>query len=113
MDPSKSRRLLYVLLGLVFLATAASQGTYTADVIRDLQQRYPVKPGLLGDPWPTIRGLDPTARSAGLKVGDRVEAIDGRPARGWTDLALEVRSRHRGDELPVAVQRDGGRAVPG
>src|SRR5215831_17710268 len=103
MDPPKSSKLLYVLLGLVFVLAVISQGTYTADVIQDLRGQYPWKP------WPRIQAVNPNDRGVGLQPGDRIMAVDGRPYNGNADLARPVRARHPGDELPLTVDRNGAR----
>ena len=98
-----------MLLGLVFLVAAASQSTYTADVIRDMGGDYPLKPFTLGAPWPSVESLDSNAKAAGLQRGDRILEIDGRPVNGWSELARAVRMRNPGDELPVTVERGAAR----
>jgi len=104
---SAKSRWLYVPLALVFLIAAISQGTFTADVIRDLRGAYPWKPFFVGDPWPRIYALNPSGKSAGLEVGDHVDAVDGHPLKGMADLARAVRARRPGDTLPVKVDRNG------
>jgi sigma-B regulation protein RsbU (phosphoserine phosphatase) len=92
MAPSKSSRLLYVLLGLVFLAALIAQGTYTVDVIAGMQGGYPRAA------WDTV-----------LQREYRLMAVDGRPFRGNADLARAVRVLHPGDKLPVTLDRKGAR----
>jgi hypothetical protein len=74
-------RLYRVLFALFALALAA-RVTYTIDAIRDMRHQYPAPPVTLGDPWPSIVSLRDSARAAGLQLGDRVIAIDGRPQDG-------------------------------
>lgn len=46
------------------------------------------------------------ADAAGLKIGDRVTAFDGRPLTGWEDLASSIhRSPER--EITLSVEREG------
>ncbi len=47
------------------------------------------------------------AEQAGLKVGDRVVAIDDRTVTGILDLAARVRDREAGEVVNVTVIRDG------
>ena len=76
--------------GAVFLVVLISQATFTADVIRELEGRYPDAPVALGDPWPTIRSV---AYGGSVRVGDRVIAIDGRPVNGRSPLAQAIGSK--------------------
>ncbi len=97
---------LYLILLLVALVAVGSQVTYTIDAVHALRGDYTAVPFALGDPWPTIRSTGDNAARAGLKPGDLVTAIDGRPVRGMKDLAAPLRDRHPGDTLEVAVERD-------
>jgi len=49
---------------------------------------------------------DSAAANAGLKVGDRITAIDGAPIRRFEDIQHIV-SRRPGDKLDLVVKRDG------
>jgi sigma-B regulation protein RsbU (phosphoserine phosphatase) len=100
-------RVLYVLLALTAIVAVTSQVTFTIDAVADLQGRYPVAPIRLGDPWPAIAGLNNRAKEAGLKLRDRVTAIDGRPIAGLLQAAERVRGHHPGEFLGVTVVRDG------
>jgi sigma-B regulation protein RsbU (phosphoserine phosphatase) len=102
-----STRLLYLVLAIVAFAAISGQAVYTIDVIADLQGEYPFAPIAVGSPWPTITGVEPYARKAGVKVGDRVAAIDGRPVEGLVDVAARVRAHRAGESLAVRVVRDG------
>src|SRR4051812_25711663 len=101
------KRLLYAVLAVLFLVSAASQITYTVDVLRLLQGSYPDRPFALGDPWPTVRAASRTAFDAGLYDGDRIVAIEGHAVRGTIDLEASVRAHNPGDRLRVTVVRDG------
>jgi len=48
------------------------------------------------------------AAQAGLRTGDRVTAIDGRPVESWQALVEAIR-RHPGSPLRLAILRDGQR----
>ena len=52
------------------------------------------------------KGASP-ARKAGLKAGDKIIAIDGKPARNWTQLGRAIRAQPSGKPVPVTVLRDG------
>jgi sigma-B regulation protein RsbU (phosphoserine phosphatase) len=101
---SRPHRLLLAL----FLLMVMCQGTFTIDVIRTLAGDYPLQPVRLGTPWPSIEELSRTAYEAGLRRGDRVLAIEGRPPRGAADLALPVHARHPGDTIRITADRAGG-----
>ena len=101
------KRLLYAALAVLFLVAAASQTTYTVDVLRLLQGSYPVRPFDLGEPWPTVRSATRTAFDASLYDGDRILAIEGHEVRGMVDLDASVRAHRPGDWLRVTVNRDG------
>lgn len=49
---------------------------------------------------------DKPAARAGLRAGDRVTVIDGKPVTRWNDLALLI-SESGGKPLDLTVQRDG------
>jgi sigma-B regulation protein RsbU (phosphoserine phosphatase) len=58
-----------------------------------------------------VRRPSPAAEQAGLRAGDRLVAVDGRPFVGQRVLALALRQRSPGATLPVSVVRaDGARA---
>jgi membrane-associated protease RseP (regulator of RpoE activity) len=46
---------------------------------------------------------------AGLKAGDKIVAVAGRPARNWTQLGDLIRAQPPGKPVPVTVLRDGKR----
>ena len=98
---------LHRLLLLLFIITLLSQVTFTIDVVRTLSGDYPVKPVVLGAPWPTITNLSEPALAAGLRRGDRVIAIEGLRPRGAGDLARAVRVKHPGDRVTITVERGG------
>ena len=98
---------LHRLLLLLFVITLLSQVTFTIDVVRTLNGDYPVKPVVLGAPWPTITSLSEPALAAGLRRGDRVIAIEGVDPRGTGDLAQAVHAKHPGERLTITVERNG------
>jgi membrane-associated protease RseP (regulator of RpoE activity) len=52
------------------------------------------------------KGASPAGK-AGLKAGDKIIAIDGKPARNWTQLGRAIRAQPSGKPVPVTVLRDG------
>jgi sigma-B regulation protein RsbU (phosphoserine phosphatase) len=103
-------RRLYLLLAVLFVLAAASQITYSIDLVRSLLGDYPQKPFNVGSPWATIVWLDASGRAAGLEAGDRIVAIDARVPRGMADIVQPVRERRTGDVLPVMVEQNGARS---
>ena len=95
------------LLLALFLLTLMSQVTFTSDVIRTLEGDLPLKPVTLGAPWPSIVSLSKGAEAAGLRVGDRVLAIEGQAVHGTAELARSLHAKHPGDRLAVTVERGG------
>ncbi|RJX16647.1 MAG: RIP metalloprotease RseP [Ammonifex sp.] len=49
------------------------------------------------------------AATAGIKVGDRIVAIDGEPVRDWSDILWSVGEQKAGDTRILTVERDGRR----
>jgi serine protease Do len=72
-------------------------------------------PGLIGisldDDWMTGDPIIAAARAntpaadAGLKAGDRIVQIDGRPIRRGADIKREISPRYAGDKLRIVVMR--------
>jgi membrane-associated protease RseP (regulator of RpoE activity) len=52
---------------------------------------------------------DSAAADAGLQPGDRVVAFDGHAVSTWDDLTSFIRSSEVGDDVTLAVERDGER----
>jgi S1-C subfamily serine protease len=49
------------------------------------------------------------ADQAGIQVGDLIESIDGKPARTYAGLLLEVNGHRPGDSVTLSVLRNGSR----
>ena len=47
------------------------------------------------------------AQRAGLKPGDKIIAIDGKPVHNWTQLGTAIRAQPAGQPMAVTVERDG------
>ena len=102
---------LHRLLLLLFIITLLSQVTFTIDLVRTLSGDYPVKPLVLGAPWPTITNLSEPALAAGLRRGDRVIAIEGLAPRGAAEMAQAVRVKHPGDRVAITVSATAGPSI--
>ena len=66
------------------------------------------KDNLSADP-PTVATVRPNspARNAGLKSGDRIEKIDGRPVQRLVQFKAEIARRYAGDTVRLVLLRDG------
>ena len=56
------------------------------------------------------RGEAP-ARKAGIRAGDQIVAIAGKPVHGWTQLGSAIRAQPAGKPVAITVLRDGRRLV--
>jgi membrane-associated protease RseP (regulator of RpoE activity) len=51
------------------------------------------------------------AKLAGLRPGDKITAIDGKPVHNWTQLGTAIRARPAGQPMAVTVLRNGKQLV--
>jgi membrane-associated protease RseP (regulator of RpoE activity) len=51
------------------------------------------------------------ARQAGIRAGDQIIAIAGKPVHNWTQLGSAIRAQPAGKTLAITVLRDGRRLV--
>ena len=51
--------------------------------------------------------LEPQAEQAGLRKGDIVVGVNGRPIQGWSDIYVPVRRARTGDHLLLRVKHTG------
>jgi len=49
------------------------------------------------------------ARAAGIKAGDKIVALAGKPVHNWTQLGTAIRDQPAGVRVPATVLRDGHR----
>ena len=47
------------------------------------------------------------AKAAGIKPGDKIIAIDGKPVHNWVQLGTAIRAQPAGQPMAVTVERDG------
>ncbi|TDD38023.1 PDZ domain-containing protein [Actinomadura sp. KC06] len=108
-------------IGLGF-AIPINQGKRVAEeIIRSGSVRQ-AKLGVLPDPRfqeggarimpQAVNGQDPVTKGgpadkAGLKPGDVITSLDGKPIEDATDLIAQIRSRAPGDKVKVTYRRDG------
>jgi S1-C subfamily serine protease len=56
-----------------------------------------------------IRAIQPAtaAEKAGLKAGDIIVELDGKPVRNFAELKAEILKKHAGDKVKIKYQRNG------
>src|SRR3954464_15413499 len=103
----KNRYVQYILLLALFVVGVTYQTRYTIDAVRD--DFYPNEqvrePFVMEGVDPVITRLRPEAEEAGLRKGDLVLAVGGRPLKGsavFDQLAAEASP---GDSLSVDIRR--------
>ncbi|MBV9210837.1 MAG: PDZ domain-containing protein, partial [Acidobacteria bacterium] len=107
----KNRKPLYLLLLVLFVIAATVQVRYTLGVARYLvlQQEGTAAPFYRENNGQTIKTLKPEAERAGLQVGDRIVAINGRPFTGDAVWIEAFRNTVPGQTMTFAVERGGER----
>jgi sigma-B regulation protein RsbU (phosphoserine phosphatase) len=105
-----NRRLAYILLGILFVFSAAYEIGFAYRVIHVLRSgpEMASEPLDFGFNMRKITGMSPEARAAGINWGDYLEEIDGRPFTGLGLVHEAVAARRPGDLLPVVVRREDG-----
>jgi regulator of sigma E protease len=65
--------------------------------------------GAVTDVRPEVRQIEPgsMADRVGMRVGDRLVAIDGDRIKGWEGFTRKVAERRPGEEISVTVERGG------
>ena len=94
-------------LAIVFAVTMAVQIPFTVDVAQSLTSGYHKLPFWVGDPWPTITSVDKSGVEAGLRAGDRLVTLDGRPIESPQEFYPAVRAKEVGEPAVVSARRDG------
>ncbi|HET6900018.1 MAG TPA: hypothetical protein VFK70_16820, partial [Vicinamibacteria bacterium] len=102
------RGRLALIVGLGVLALAYQAHAIT-DIVRDLRTssggpRAPFHTELTAG---RIARVSDEAAAAGVKEGDRVVAVAGKPYEGRKTIAGALRAARPGDVLPIRVQRLG------
>src|SRR5688572_10127443 len=104
-----AHRLAYAALAALFvLSVMAVAGNVSAsiDLIRN-DRVYVRPPFYLGDAnWGAV-GLQPEAEAAGMKFGDAILAVHGRPIDGFFDYYGPLRQLQPGDRLQARVHSPG------
>ncbi len=102
--PESHRRIL-----LERLAHRGFLGVELLDLTPELRQHF----GGSDDRGLLVAGVEPDspAAAAGLRVGDMITAIDGRPLRSAGQLVVQIGRRGQGTEVELELWRDGRRQV--
>ena len=96
----------YVLLSLMFVGAVLYQIRYSHDIIRDEKVSVPFF--ATQDASPVINLVDPPAIAAGLRRGDILIAVNGRPYTGTAVRAEEIAGARPGVPIAVTVQSSDG-----
>jgi sigma-B regulation protein RsbU (phosphoserine phosphatase) len=102
-------RLRRALLWILFFGIGAYQLRSTLETLEflDAPQTHARYPAAIGFQDLRVFRVRPDAEAAGLRRGDVVQAVDGRPLRGLADFHAPLRSRRPGDTVSLTVVRDG------
>jgi membrane-associated protease RseP (regulator of RpoE activity) len=101
--------LAFVLL--LFLALAIGQPNYNANTnaIGSVAACVPASVKAY-DQGSCVGSKGPSpALKAGIRGGDKIIAVGGRPVHNWTQLGVAIRAQPIGKPVPVTVLRDGKR----
>lgn len=100
-------------IGVGFAIPAEQVVTTVAQIIATGKAEFPVigagvrgTEGLTGATITNVEAGMPAA-SAGLKAGDLIKKVNGRPVSSSIDLVVAIRSHVAGDKVTLLVERDG------
>jgi hypothetical protein len=98
-----------IVLALLCLFATGFQVRHVAGTLRMMRepQELPQRPLGTALESNTIRYLGPGAYDAGIRNGDRLLAIDGRPVRGFADVTRGYRAHRPGEFVQLSVAREG------
>jgi sigma-B regulation protein RsbU (phosphoserine phosphatase) len=108
------RTLAYAVLAALFLLAVTGFVRDASDSVDLIRHRndYVLPPFHLGDAnWGAV-ALQPEAEKAGMKFGDTVLAVNGRPVDGYFVYYGTVRTAKPGDRLRVRVRTPGPQNDP-
>src|SRR5437660_6840565 len=104
--------LRYACVLLLALIAFPFQGFYSRHVVDfyhspQLRARAPLQ----YTPWKIVQNASEESRKAGLKAGDEILSINGRPFTGDAVFHDAVTREHPGDLMEVMARHPGGRIV--
>jgi len=96
----------YALLAVLFLISAAQWVRDTRDRVQEILygDQYVGSPFDLSPFNLSVTGLDPSAQEAGLREGDVLLAVNGRPVKGYADYQGPLRHVRFGESFRVRVR---------
>jgi sigma-B regulation protein RsbU (phosphoserine phosphatase) len=109
-DVRKPATLQYCILAVLFLLTAAYQAhhvTYIADFLNGRTGAVR-PPGTLWNTKPVVSQVEVEGAQAGLRVGDTLLELNGKPFNGGTSVVRALEYAHGGDLLRVTVRHKDG-----
>jgi sigma-B regulation protein RsbU (phosphoserine phosphatase) len=106
----RNHRLASVLLASLFVVSTAITLRSSWDRLDEMLygQQYVSEGFDLDTQTFKVIRLDNGAEKAGLRKGDIVLGVNGRPAQGWSDIEVPVRRARVGDHLLLKVKRTAG-----
>jgi sigma-B regulation protein RsbU (phosphoserine phosphatase) len=97
-----------VQLALLALVAAASFAFYAISVVGLLEQNdgsgVPRSPTDHGFRLRTVSGTTPEAARAGIRLGDSILEVNGRPFTGYNVMLEELRKSHAGDVMRLTLE---------
>jgi membrane-associated protease RseP (regulator of RpoE activity) len=108
LHPLRTHHLLYASLALLFLVSATYRVLDIAERVGELRhgREYVREPFDVDLPEYTLADVEDEAARAGLKRGDQIVSINGRPMHySGTDLWVPLRAARAGDPLTVEATR--------
>jgi phosphoserine phosphatase RsbU/P len=108
MAPRKSSTLRHVCLAILFIITCAYQVRATLFAFPEFFGRtavaWPFAPSYSGGNLPTVGFVTPPASGAGLRDGDSISAINGKPVTGLAVFGDAIASAKPGDSMSIAYR---------
>jgi len=103
----RNHRLASFLLAALFVVATTLSLRATWDRFDEVLHggQYVSRPFVLDNLTLKVEELEPAAEQAGLRKGDIVVGVNGRPVQGWSDISAPTRRARTGDRLLLRVKR--------
>ncbi|MGA3126547.1 MAG: SpoIIE family protein phosphatase [Candidatus Korobacteraceae bacterium] len=107
----KHATLQYLILAVLFLITAAYHAKHIKFIADYLSWRVDAvrAPGSMERSKPIVSRVELESEQAGVRVGDTLLEVNGKPYKGAADLARAIEYAQGGDSMRVTVQHTDGR----